>query len=692
MGWQDAPVVAQPAGKAAWESAPVVGGPQLTGKDQIPDSKPMAQGPAEPSFMSRLGAGAKEVGRTAANMLTPSGMARGMAGLGETGLAMVTGAAAPAAGVIRQAQSGQLGDPNATYRASQTSGYQPQTPQGQATTRAIGEIGSKIPGADMLGAIPGMAGEMSALGRSVPAVARAAGDAAGAVPRPSMPSIPSKPGGVIDTLRGTTAEATRKAATEESRRALGEAGAEFGKQANAAGQAKASALSEANSYADLQTRLQRDLDASAAQGVPSVAKQGERAREVVTGAFEVAKKARAEGTKDLYKAAEDAAATRERDGARIDITGVTDKLDAMMENAKNIPELQTKLGKLAASVKGKATPNAPGIVDLHGKPFKTTPTGGLTYKELDLANRYLKDIAYEGELQGYDGLVRKEALALSHELDKAITKFVPEHRVASQTYANLSKPLESVSTRIGKALTGTEGGLKGEAYNKVAAQNLPARLFGTKEGVNLVVDALAGGTEATPAARLAAQKQVDQMVEHWVVSGARGTGETPAVGKKALDYIGGKAGTLEAVPEVGKRVRGQFEREAAKEQTMGELAAGSKEARGRAAEAGRTAESAQASRAKVEGLLKDMEGLSATGSPKLQRQAQDAALSSLRSMVKSGDLPEDRFKAALALIARSETEAERTTNAVRIAKMVAKYAGYTVAGTVGATAVKGALK
>ena len=280
----------------------------------------------------------------------------------------------------------------------------------------------------------------------------------------------------------------------------------------------------------------------------------------------------------------------------------------------------------------------------------------MTYEELDLANKYLKDIAYSGELQGYDAIVRNAALKLSKGLDVEIAKFVPEHAAAAAKYAELSEPLESMATRIGRALTGTEGGLKGEAYAKIASQNLPGRVFSTKDGIDLVVDAIAGGKDAPPAARAAAQAQVDKMVEHWIMESARGAkGATGEAAANALKTSHMEA-TLRAVPEVEKKLRPQFDAEA-RMARQGERAAETAKATGAEAKA------AAGAKARIDKAMKQAEVDFASGS---QKAAYDGYVAALRQSM--ADLDPAKYKAAIALIERAGTLQAKTDKARSLAK------------------------
>ena len=485
--------------------------------------------------------------------------------------------------------------------------------------------------------------------------------------------------GVSDLLRGTEAAAARQSAMQASRAPLSQAASGFERDAvDASGRAR-----QADSAL---TVVQRNLDEAAKRGaVPDLHEQGNTVRQAYQTVMQQADNARKRDTQDLYQAAQKAAASREAAGARINIAPATASIKNLLDTAENIPPLKAKLQTLLGAVEGRAPEVPTGTVG-SGKvtskmklPAPPAPAGGLTYQELDLANRYIKDIAYSADLEGYGSVVRNAALDLSKKLEKQIVEFVPEHAQAAAKYRELSKPMETLGTKYGKALTATRGGVSNDAYEVVAAQQLPDRLFGTRAGVEAVVDALAGGKEG--AERAAAQAQVDRMVENWVLS--KSTGKVGEDASKMLEAQGMRP-TLAAVPDAAKRLSATFEGEA-KMGRMGE----NLQAQGKMA--AQTADQLKKQRDKVQGLLKDADALSKANSPKYQKQAFDEYVASMRSMVKSNDLPLEKFNAALALLDRAETLQAKTEKARKMAMLLAKGAGIGVAAGVGVPLIQHAI-
>ncbi len=480
---------------------------------------------------------------------------------------------------------------------------------------------------------------------SVPGVRAAVGKAGEAVRAPIARGI--------ETLRGTKAAEAEAEALGATKQALGGITKELGAT-------QAAKVGEAKSYEDVIARTQQDLDAATKRfGRPTLDVQGNVLRNAFTGSIDAAKAARAKETEGLYSAATEAAKKLEASGKRIDVSSATKDIEELIKKSGEIPALEGKLNSLLNSVKGgpKSTGPAAPIGTAawrYGKAAPAEAPKGLTYEELATASRYIKDVAYSADIEGYGSIVRNAAKDLSKKLDSAIAKSVPEHAAASNKYRELSEPLESLGTRLGKALTSTEGGLKGEAYSKIAAQDLPGRIFAKKDGVELMVDALAGGKGATPAARAAAQRQVDRMVEDWVMESVRGG--KGAVGKAAAEKIAAPQmqATLQAVPKVEQRLASRFEREATKGKAVEELGVAAKGARGEA-------EMVSSKRQAVMDDIKLAEDAATRGNDKL---AYDLYVKAINK-----SLPDSATRqAAIGLVERAGTLREQTDKARALAK------------------------
>lgn len=473
--------------------------------------------------------------------------------------------------------------------------------------------------------------------------------------------------GFINDVTGRGLPEARTAAMDAARANLSDASQGFGKE-------QAARMGESHTLEDVAKRLDSDLAAGAQRnGRPTLDVQGESARSAFTNAMSVAEQARKKVADPAYEHARAAAAAKEAGGARVDVSDATKEIANMRDLAENIPELKAKLTSIINSAEGVKPPGAstPAILDHTGKPMAPTMPEGLTYEQLSLAARRARDIAYGADMEGYGSVVRRAAQDFSKKLDTALANFVPEHRAAANIYREMSKPMDALGTRYGRAISETEGGLGGDVYTKVAAQDIPGRLFKNKEGINLLVDALSGGKDATPAVRAANQARVDTMVEHYIMEGARG-GDAARVGSDALrsTVTPPATATLNAVPSVKARVADQLTGEAGKQTAAAEARTGATAARS-------ASESAATSKASVDSAIAKADADLAAGS---HDAAYKGYVSAMRQSM-AGD--PDRYRAALALIERADTLQARTDKARRIARMLATAAGLGVAGKAG---------
>jgi hypothetical protein len=553
-------------------------------------------------------------------------------------------------------------------------------PEYESTMAAIPRLGTdptpQTKGFEQMGAV---AAPFPGAGMSkLPGIARKAGGVVGKAGS-AVGGAAEKVGQVVRDVRGVEVPGARTAAQSGAREALSAGAQDLGRTAGA----KAEAGRELEGVV---ADLAKELDATKVRPA-DLATQGSTIRNAFSKVMESAKAKRTAAAEPLYDEAKTAAAAREASGARVDITSAAKPIEDLMALSENIPSLQGKLGTILSAIKGAkpaegvAAPVGVGKITGRMKPpaGPTARPANLTYAELDLANRYIKDIAYSADVEGYGSVIRNAARDASKALDESIAKFVPEHRAAADAYRKLSEPMESLGTRFGRAMSETEGGLKGEAYTKVADQDIPARIFAKRDGVELMVDALSGGKGATPAARAAAQAQVDTMVENWILEGVRAGGKTGSKAAEAIAVPQMKA-TLGAVPAVQAKLGKQFGKEAGIERSMEFIG---KEAEKRAA----SADIAIKGEARIKKALSDADAMAAQGGAKSQKQAYDGYVGALRSEYSAGVISKEKYLAALALIDRAATLEARTAKAQALAKKLiyggaAIGAGYELKGLV----------
>lgn len=241
--------------------------------------------------------------------------------------------------------------------------------------------------------------------------------------------------------------------------------------------------------------------------------------------------------------------------------------------------------------------------------------------------------------------------------------FVPEFKTYKDNYRRMSEPMDSLGTRFGNAMSNTQGGLKGDVYSKVADSDLPNRLFARKDGVEVLVDALSGGKNATPAARAEAQKQVDSMVENWIVESVRGGKKS---GTQALQQLAAPQmrSTLAAVPSVGPRLATQFGKEAKAEAVIGKVG---KKAESLGAQGAQAKDAASA----IKNEISMADEKAALPGEKSQREAYNAYVAALAKARRANIVPPEQYKAAIALVDRAVTLQDKTARIQKLMKRIA---------------------
>lgn len=561
--------------------------------------------------------------------------------------------------------------------------YHPSSPGAQAVLGAAGSVAAPVAraGAAVADSVRGDAPANSPRGMAANAAIEGVKQAPGFLGikgAQQVPRVAAAGERAADTLMGTSARAARTEAQGATRQALGDVDANLGRQ-------QAGKITEANQYADEAVRTQRTLDAARQRGVPTSDALGGQVRDAYLGVMAQAKKVRESVVDPLYAQAKAAAAAREAQGQFIDVKPAVKDLDEMLKLSENLPDLHAKLQRLRQSVESAAPKAAPAAPVGSGRVTSkmavpatpAAPARPLSYAELDMASRYIKDIAFSGEAEGYGALIRNTAKRLSVKLDEQIAKSVPEHAAATAKYRELSEPMETLGTRIGSVLYDTEGGLKGDAYAKVSAQDIPGRVFAKRERVEQLIDAMAGGKNASPQARAAAQAKVDTWVENWVLDRTQGKVGAEAARTLATPDM---RSTLAAAPGARERLTGTFGREAAAEARVPEL--------NKAADAARADAAAVAKqRVAVRGQIEQADIDLAHGNPKA---AYDAYVSALRKSMGGAD-PE-RYRAAIALIERAGELEEKTAKARKLAVSWVKGAGYIGAAGLGFNEARKALQ
>jgi len=378
--------------------------------------------------------------------------------------------------------------------------------------------------------------------------------------------------------------------------------------------------------------------------------QGEHLKSLYTATTKAADSARKVEYQKILPEALEEAAKKEAMGKRVDVSSSVQPLEDLIVLAKGTP-LEDKLHGLITAVAGEG---------------KQSPR---TFAQLETTSRLLKEVAYSGPLEGYGSLIKNAARKAARELDSALEVFSPKYGTAKQTYAKMSEPLESMNTRLGRAIHGTEGGIKEDAYAKIASQDLPSKIFAKKEGIELLTDALAGGKNASPQARIEAAKQVDGMVENWLLETLRGE-KTAESALSKLQTPSMKA-TLTASPKSHSNVTERLKTQLGHERTSAALEKYSQEAAKRGIEQSKKAAGIRKDIEMGDSLIKQTDAIS-------KRQALTSYMNAISRGRTAGAISPQQLDIANGLISRANTLEEKT----RLAKKIASY--LKIAGAIGA--------
>ena len=141
------------------------------------------------------------------------------------------------------------------------------------------------------------------------------------------------------------------------------------------------------------------------------------------------------------------------------------------------------------------------IVDVDGTVISRKPAN---FEGLEDARRWLRDKSYGVPAQGYDAISQQMAGRFADRIEAIQKEFSlkPGEKTSSfekflNQYKKDSEPLDVFKTKVGKALTDTQ--LPGTDFATVAAQDIPSRVFKSRENYNALVDAFGGNRKLAEA-------------------------------------------------------------------------------------------------------------------------------------------------------------------------------------------------
>ena len=176
------------------------------------------------------------------------------------------------------------------------------------------------------------------------------------------------------------------------------------------------------------------------------------------------------------------------------------EIDAMIKNPTTglsgvpVGELEAQLKKIRGILDRT-------IVDVDGTVISRKPAN---FEGLEDARRWLRDKSYGVPAQGYDAISQQMAGRFADRIEAIQKEFSlkPGEKTSSfekflNQYKKDSEPLDVFKTKVGKALTDTQ--LPGTDFATVAAQDIPSRVFKSRENYNALVDAFGGNRKLAEA-------------------------------------------------------------------------------------------------------------------------------------------------------------------------------------------------
>lgn len=438
---------------------------------------------------------------------------------------------------------------------------------------------------------------------------------------------------------------------------------------------------QAESAAIQRQKIDKKIAAVPPQGA-SFGSTGELTRDIMGTSMAEAHKVRAATGDADFKAVQAIAAEKEAKGMFLNPKEAAAPLEKLLEHVQGIPALESKVASMQKMLTGKAVAGETELTGLTGKEAATEP---LTMAKAEVARRYLKDIAYEADLEGYPGIARRAAREAATALDKSMGEFVPEHIAYKENWRKLSEPLNSKGTALNKAIFSTEGGLKGDAYAKISAENIPKKLFSSRNNINIAVDALAGGSNAAPEARAAAEKQIQELALRYF---AEETRPMSTASKGNFLNEPARRDVLERLPTVQKKLGGELAEKLFAEARSKALATQEAKAAKASAEAGAQARVMKMEANAIREELFRADALLGKPDGASQKAAAGAYRAILKHTRDSGAISESKYKAMLEMISRVATVQEQAAYLRKVAH-TALYlvGGYGVARAVGVSPV-----
>ena len=129
------------------------------------------------------------------------------------------------------------------------------------------------------------------------------------------------------------------------------------------------------------------------------------------------------------------------------------------------------------------------IVDVDGTVISRMPA---SFEGLEDARRFLRDRSYGMPAEGYDAISQQMAGRLADRIEAIQKEFSPKIEKFLTQYKKDSEPLRVFQSKVGKALTDVQLPGGGTNFASVSSQDIPGRVFKSKENYSALVDAFGG--------------------------------------------------------------------------------------------------------------------------------------------------------------------------------------------------------
>ena len=129
------------------------------------------------------------------------------------------------------------------------------------------------------------------------------------------------------------------------------------------------------------------------------------------------------------------------------------------------------------------------IVDVDGTVISRMPA---SFEGLEDARRFLRDRSYGMPAEGYDAISQQMAGRLADRIEAIQKEFSPKIEKFLTQYKKDSEPLRVFQSKVGKALTNVQLPGGGTNFASVSSQDIPGRVFKSKENYSALVDAFGG--------------------------------------------------------------------------------------------------------------------------------------------------------------------------------------------------------